>query len=181
MPLPVSDPTISSTAVTATAIIDSLFPRIQERRIPLPQGSHELAYFEKRAAEQLDYSVDMTPLMDADEVILAAYAWSSVATELVVTSVRIALKGVLVFVWGGLENTEYQLNITVTTIFGRVMQFKATIAVSDSASEAIATYRPPVLGTGGDPAQSYLVDVLGVFVAPGYIDVLGEVLFPVPA
>jgi hypothetical protein len=181
VPLPAPDPTISSTAVIGLPITEELFPRVQARRIPMPQESNELGYFEKRAAEILDYSVDMTPLMDASESIVAAYAWSSNATDLVVTSVRFGYKGVLAFVWGGLDGIEYTLSIIAKTTSGRNIQFKATIAIVDSAAEALAGYRPPVTGTGADPAQSYLTDVLGRFLAPTYIDAIGNPLFSVPA
>lgn len=180
MPLPVPDPVISSTAVIGLPITEALFPRVQARRIPLPQESTEQGYFEKRAAELLDYSVDMTPLMDASEAVVAAYAWSSNATDLVVSSVRFAYKGALALVWGGLDGVDYTLSMLVKTTFGRIIEFKATISIVDSAAESLAGYRPPVTGTGSDPAQSYLTDVLGQFIAPTYVDALGNPLFSVP-
>ena len=147
----------------------------------MPQGAGEVSYFEKRAAEQLDYNVDLTALLETGELVLGCYAWTNVPAELVVISVRFALKGVLAFVWGGLDGTEYELFVLAKTNFGRSIEFQAKIAVSQSAGEALTDYRPPTMGTGSDPAESYLVNVRGEFLAPTYIDASGAPLFPVPA
>ena len=181
MPLPDPAPTISDSAVTGLPIAEALFPRIQARRIAMPQGAGEVPYFEKRAAEQLDYSVDLTALLESGELVLGCYAWTDVPDELVVTSVRFALKGVLAFVWGGLDATEYKLFVLAKTNFGRSIEFQAKIAVSQSASEALTDYRPPTMGTGSDPAESYLIDLRGEYLAPTYIDAAGVPLFTVPA
>lgn len=171
MPLPVPSPIISSTAVDGIFMADDLFPRVKLRRIVLPQEPFDRAYFEKRGAEHLDYAADLTPVLEKSEMILAAYAWTSAASELKITSVRFASKAVLAFVFGGMDRTEYELSFLVKTSTGRIIECQAMITVYQSAAEARLDYTPPIIGTDADPATSYITDAMGVFLVPSYIGV----------
>lgn len=179
MPLPGPSPIISSTAVDGFPIADALFPRVRLRRIVMPQAPADKGYFEKRAAEHLDYSADLTPVLEKAEIIVAVYAWTSVATELLVTSVRFGTKAVMAFVFGGLNDKEYELFFLAKTSTGRIIEAQAMIAVSQSAAEARSDFSPTDL-PGGDPAQWFLTDVMGEFLAPPYVDSNGNLLFEVP-
>lgn len=178
MPLPVPDPTISSTAVTGTPISEALFPRRQGRRFAIPQSTPDRMSFEKRSAETLDYSADLSRIMEEGDYILAAYGWSDDAEILVVAQVRFASKGIFASVFGGIDGETYQLSLLVKTYRNIIIQIRADVRIDENASDAVASYRPPLSGSPSDPAQAYLTDVLGVFLAPSYVDALGDTLFP---
>lgn len=182
MPLPVPDPIISDAAVAGTVIGDAFFPRVQARRITLMQEPREDAQFDKRSAETLDYSIDMTPQLERGEFILGCYAWSDVPDELIIASARFARKGVFFFAFGGLDEQTYTATIIAKTTYGRVIDAKVQIYITESAGEALAAYRPPFVGQGGggggDVHNSYLVDCRGDFLVPPYTDADGHMLFP---
>lgn len=173
MPLPDPGQTISDIAVVGTALPEGLFPRSKVRRISADQGADDLTPFEKRAAAHLDYSIDLHGKLESAEIVIGCYAWTSAPTELIVGSVRYAMKGVLAFVYGGIDGQVYELVITVKTSIGRVFQFIAEIEVARDANEAAEGYVPPTLLSEDDPAIGYLLDVLGEPIAPPLNSVTG--------
>jgi hypothetical protein len=179
VPLPGPDPTISSSAVHGLPIDDALFPRNIERRIDVPQEPGDATVFLKRGAELLDYSADLSPMLEEDEVILACYAWSDVPADLVISDVRFGTKGALFFAFGGVDGSTYSVSMMISTSQIRTIEVRAILMISESAGDAMTTFRPPTIGTIADPAQSYLTDVTGAFLSPTYTDASGAPLFPV--
>ncbi len=173
MPLPEAVLSISDIAVVGTPINERLFPRGRARRIPASQPFNEETPFGKRAAAHLDYSIDLTQRLELTEFVIGCYAWSSVPTELAVTWVRFANKGVLAYVAGGIDGKLYELAIHVKTTSGRVFQFIAEIEITRDADESLPTYVPPGLLGPDDADDIYLVDVLGVMVVPPLVGIYG--------
>lgn len=177
MSLPAPDPSISSAAVYGTALDDAEFPRQRDRRFILPQDPGDVQDFTKRGAELLDFAADFSPLMNADEALTGAYAWTSAPADLVIREVRFGSKGAVVAVFGGLEGVSYDLGLMVKTTAARSFLLKGAITVLETPAEAMATYRPPTIGTMSDPAESYLMDAAGNFLTPSYLDAAGNSLF----
>jgi hypothetical protein len=173
VPLPALVLSISEIAVIGTPINEALFPRGRARRIPASQPFNEETPFGKRAAAHLDFSIDMTQRLELTEMVIGCYAWSSVPTELLVTWVRFANKGVLAYVAGGIDGKLYELVIHIKTTSGRVFQFIAEIEISRDADESLPTYHPPGLFGPDDADDIYLTDVLGVLIVPPLVSATG--------
>jgi hypothetical protein len=175
VPLPDPDPIISDAAVIGTVISEKRFPRVIARRITLMQEPREQAQFDKRAAETLDYSIDMTPQLEDGDFIVGCYAWSDVPDELIIVDARYARKGVLFRAFGGLDTLTYTASIMVKSQWGRRIEAKVSIYITEDAGEALADYRP---GEGDDPNDNYLVNARCLVIAPPYTDADGNMLFP---
>lgn len=170
MPLPEFALSISEVAIEGDPIQERFFPRHRVRRIPARQGSTEDECFGKRAAAHLDYSIDMTAVLESYEIIIGAYAWTSVPTQLIVSWVFFANKGVTAFVYGGIDNEVYELVIHAKTSSGRVFQYIAEIEIDRDAAESLPSYLPPILGTEDDEDWIFLTDVLGYPITPPLTD-----------
>lgn len=183
---------------------EASFPRYRARRIPYDQAPQDAQPFEKRAAAHLDYSVDLSPVLESEELVNAAYAWSSDPTGLPVSWCFFADKGALFYVGGGTDGQTYIANLHVRTNFGRAFQFRIELSIEGEPEEADADFIPPGMGNPfvptihiinnvldqlvqeypvdgfgnpTDPSNYFIIDALNVLIEPDYLDVLNVSLF----
>jgi hypothetical protein len=153
---------ISDIAIIGTARPDDDFPLRGQRRI----GLQAPACYDKPAAAHHDYWIDLSSMLEEDEIVIGSYAWSSEPDDLTVTWVYYSMKGAWFFVSGGTNDLTYEATLSVKTSTGRVFQFVTEITVERNINEALAVYVPPDLLGPADPATLFLVDVRGVPIAP---------------
>jgi len=178
VPLPAPAPPITNILVFGALMPEEMFPRRQRRRINPTQPFTDVAPFGKRSMEHLDYSVDLTSVLEDDEYVLGCYAWSSAPADLVVTWVRYASKGAQAYVSGGIDGQVYQLILSVKTTDGRILQYICEIEIVRGIDEAEESYVPPLLLSDTDPDIIYLTDVNSFRVAPPLRDATGGWYLP---
>jgi len=169
---------MSDIPVAGTSIPETAFPRYTGRRFDWDQPVDIVNEFSKWTAEHLDYSVDLYHVLNAAEFVVEAFGQTSAPDELIVSRVNFAHKGAVVWLYGGLHGVTYDLILTVGTARQRVITFKGRVTTWGDPTEGRPTFRPPVLHSADDPAQNYLVDMLGYYVAPTWVDADGVLLTP---
>lgn len=176
---------IPAITVEGQPIMEEDFPRRKLRRFAPEQDVGTAGEFSKQHEANLDYAVDMTKVLEADEFVICASGWSSGPTELAVTSVRYAQKGALVFVHGGEEGQCYLVTINVRTNYHRVFTYRLLFTIGCHAFDALPEYEPPALYEDTQScgcACNFFTDLLGEYVGPFYWDADAQPLFAcVPA
>lgn len=176
MPLPDPDLVFSDFTVRGDPIADAAFPRYRARRVPPQSEPNAPFHFDKRAEDHLDYSCDLTMILDPGEALIAAYAWTTDPEVLVCTACRFADRGLMALVLGGVDGANYRLNMICETTTLRVIQISCEIGVTGDAALALAGTVDPALDIQAKPSRAYLRDVLNAVLLPVYGDVLGDPL-----
>lgn len=170
---------IPAISVTGTPITEECFPRRRQRRFMPDAGCDYAPEFCKRHEEHLDYSVDMSRVLNPGEVIICATAWSNDPDALPVTLVHYAQKGALAYVHAGAENACYLVTMHVRTNQHRVFTYRFLIRITCHEFDAHPNYEPPAVvdDTACGCECNFFVDLLGEYVGPFYWDAEAEPLF----
>lgn len=86
---------------------------------------------QKQPAEYLDYNVDFTEWMPADDVIASATVAVLPEGELTVDTISIATPIIKFWAAGGLTGKTYKLTIKITTEGGRIKEDELKIRVRE--------------------------------------------------
>lgn len=171
---------IPAITVEGTPITEEAFPRRKQRRFAPDADCSEVPEFCKDHEEHLDYSTDMSRVLDEGEFVICASAWSNAPTELVVTRVRYAGKGVTVFVHSGTARECYLVTIHARTNRHRVFTYRIKIKVTCHEFDTLPQYEPPTIfeeGESCDCSCNFYVDLLDAYVGPFYWDANDAPLF----
>lgn len=174
---------IPAITIEGRPITEEAFPRRAYRRFAPDQGCCDIPEFCKRHEDHLDYSVDMSRVIDVGEFVICASAWSNDPDTLPISMVRYGLKGALVFVHGGTEDMCYLVTLLVRTNRNRVFTYRMSIRVSCHEFDTLPEYAPPFSATQScSCACNFFVDLLDEYVGPFYWDANAQPLFAcVPA
>lgn len=173
-------PDIPAITITGTPITEEAFPRRPQRRFSPTDGCGDVAEFCKDHEENLDYSTDMSRILNDGEYVICASAWSNAPEELVVTSVRYAGKGVTVFLHGGTARECYLVTVHARTNRHRVYTYRLKITITCHEFDTLPEFQPPVVfdeGQSCDCTCNFYVDLLDEWVGPFYWDANAEPLF----
>lgn len=163
------------TTATAIQTSEDLFPVFPGRRIAFDPSAEQVAYFTKYSGSRVDYSVDLSHRLAAQETVVAAYAETDSA-DLTIPEFQRFERGVTCFLEGGVDGILYRLTLTVSTNQGRILTFYADILCHGGADELDTFFKAPLMGDPSDPAQNYITDIFGRFLCPTWVGVDGLIL-----
>ena len=90
-----------------------------------------LPTYTKQSVDQLDYDVDFTRWLPADDTITSVMVVLDVEGDMEIESSSIASPVVKVWLSGGTHNTTYTVTVTVATLGGRIKETEFRIRVKD--------------------------------------------------
>lgn len=166
---------IPAITVEGILIAESHFPRRKLRRFSPEQDVGFAGEFAKQHEANLDYSVDMSRVLEDGELVTGAAAWSNAPDELSVSGVRFAQRGALVYVHGGNEGQCYMVTVHVRTNRHRVFTYRLLFTIGCHDFDAPADYEPPNIYDGIE--GFFFVDLLDAYVGPLTYDVADAPLF----
>lgn len=176
---------IPAITVQGTPIMEENFPRRKQRRFAPDPDCSDVPEFCKRHEDNLDFSVDMSRVLNPDEFVICAAAWCNDPDTLPVTSVRYGRKGALFFVNQGTESVCYMVTMTVRTNCHRVFTYRVLVRISCHEFDTLPEYQPPLIYEEGEScgcACNFFTDLLDEYVGPFYFDADSQPLFAcVPA
>lgn len=173
---------VSTIAVNGRAITEESFPARRQRRFNPDQQVSPIIDFSMRREDLLDFSVDMSRILERTDVVICSVAWSSDPDDLIVTKVDYAQRGVVVWLTGGTDGGYYIVTILARTMAGRVFTYRFRIRVGpyNFFSPEGYTYDKVAEDAGAGDCACYcnfFTDLCGYYVGPFFFDAADEALF----